>query len=194
MWAGASPKAGPENRAQTLQNRGLVSKVLGAALSKVMAEIRATCSLQVTLHSEGNVWSLWKYEGKCSQWGEEGKSRFSTRLNEERVNPVLCSLGRGYRETSFWGVHFFSGDMMWRLVTSGRCGRLFPCWGHLQPGCIQARLKTLIPLVCQTHFRSPELLVDLDQLPPFLVHYHTWPSSCAEVLGRSWSSNVNSWL
>lgn len=46
------------NTGHKYDGTGLVSKALGAALSKVMAEIRATGSLQVTLHSEGNVWSL----------------------------------------------------------------------------------------------------------------------------------------
>lgn len=83
---------------------------------------------------------------------------------------------------------------MWRTSTCGQRGILSPCWGHLQPGPVQARLEMLVLLVYQTPLCSPKLLVDLDRLPPFLVHHHTWPFSRTDVLERSRSFSDSPWL
>lgn len=70
-----------------------------------------------------------------------GKTRSSTRLDEERTNPVLCRSWAGYRETSFWAVHSFS-DMIWKSAlccpqadlstwSSFFCSEKSPTWGLL---------------------------------------------------------------
>lgn len=182
----AFPKKPVLKTAQILQNRGLVSKALGSALSKVMAENWATVSLQAILPSEGNVWEFVevRFERKCIRWGWEGKSTFSTRLDEERANPVLFRLGRGYRETSFWRVHF-SGDMIWRSATCEQCSGLFPLLGPSLAWSYTGRNRDTDSPGVPDSLLPTKAVGGPGPAASLLVHHHPWPSSCAEVLGRA---------